>query len=74
MGVLQPCCFEDKRTNRKNGLIRLTNKNKIIDNTSNLLKNYQKNKKRQFNKKNTVNNNSHSNIQLNDMISEDTII
>ena len=74
MGVLQPCCFEDKRTNRKNGLIRLTNKNKIIDNTSNLLKNYQKNKKRQFNKKNTANNNSHSNIQLNDMISEDTII
>ena len=74
MGVLQPCCFEDKRTNRKNGLIRLTNKNKIIDNTSNLLKNYQKNKKRQFNKKNNANNNSHSNIQLNDMISEDTII
>ena len=74
MGVIQPCCFEDKRGNRKNGLIRLTNKKQIIDNTSNILKNYQKSKRKQFNKKNTVNISGHSNIQLTEMTSENNSI
>ena len=74
MGVIQPCCFEDKRGNRNNGLIRLTNKKQIIDNTSNILKNYQKSKRKQFNKKNIVNISDHSNIQLTEMTCENNSI
>ena len=67
MGVIIPC-FEDKKGNHGIGLRRLTNKKQIIDNTSNILKNYQKNKKRQFNKKNNIN--SKSNDQITEMTSE----
>ena len=74
MGVIQPCCFEDKRNNRRNGLMRLTKSNRIIDNTSRVLKNHQKNKKKLSKQNSVTNNNNHSNIQLNEIISEDTII
>ena len=74
MGVIQPCCFEDKRNNRRNGLMRLTKNNRIIDNTSHILKNYQKNKKKLSKQNSIINNNNHSNIQLNEIISEDTMI
>ena len=72
MGVIQPCCFEDKR-NKRNGLMRLTKNNQIIDNTSRIFKNYQKNKKK-LTKQKSITNNNHSNIQLNEIISEDTTI
>ena len=74
MGVIQPCCFEDKRNTRRDGLIRLTKNNRIIDNTSHILKNYQKNKKKLSKQKSVKNNNNHSNIQLNEIISEDSEI
>ena len=74
MGVIQPCCFEDKRNNRRNGLMRLTKSNRIIDNTSRVLKNHQKNKKKLSKQNSVTNNNNHSNLQLNEMISEDTVI
>ena len=28
MGGIQPCCFEERKNNRKNGIMRLTNKRK----------------------------------------------
>lgn len=44
MGVMQPCCFDGRRNNRKIGIIRLTN-NKLRDKTNSKLKNFQKAKK-----------------------------
>ena len=56
MGGIQQCCFEEKRYNKKKGLLRLTNRITIND-TSSILRNYQKNKKKSF-KENNKNNNS----------------
>ena len=70
MGGIQQCCFEEKKYNRKYGLRRLTN-SKVIDNTSLVLKNYQKNKKKSPRKKINKNN---SDIQLTELMTESNII
>ena len=70
MGGIQQCCFEEKKFNRKYGLKRLTS-SKLIDNTSLVLKNYQKNKKKSPHKKINKNN---SDIQLNELLTENNII
>ena len=71
MGGIQQCCFEEKRYNRKNGLLRLTNRNKLIDNTSFLLRNYQKSKKKSPKE---IDKNNNSDIQINGIITENNVI
>ena len=62
---MQPCCFEDKRNNRKYGLMRLINNNK--------LKKIPKGRTKSSNKQNNKNNNN-SNIQLTETKNEYNII
>ena len=69
MGGIQQCCFEEKRYNKKKGLLRLTNR-RIINDSSPILRNYQKNKKKSS-KENNRNNNS---VQINEIINENNII
>jgi hypothetical protein len=55
MGAIQPCCFEERKTNRKNGIMRLTKGNKRLSNPINnngLFKKFQSNKGKSSNKKN----------------------
>jgi hypothetical protein len=54
MGAIQPCCFEERKTNRKNGIMRLTKGNKRLSNPINnngLFKKFQSNKGKSSNKK-----------------------
>ena len=65
MGGIQQWCFEEKSINQRNGLKRLTQNNKIIDNTSHILKDYQKNKKKAMYNKH-INKQNTSDLQLTD--------
>ena len=66
MGAIQPCCFEERKTNRKNGIMRLTKGNKRLSNPINnngLFKKFQSNKGKSSNKKNEEKKNNNSDIQ-----------
>ena len=55
MGVIQPCCFEERKTNRKTGIMRLTKENKRLSNpiiNNGLFKKFHSNKGKSSNKKN----------------------
>ena len=64
MGGIQPCCFEERKNNRKNGIMRLTNKRKsnpIIN--SDLFKKFKSNKGKSSNKSKEEKKNNNSDIQ-----------
>ena len=71
MGVIQPCCFEERKTNRKNGIMRLTKGNKRLSNpiiNNGLFKKFQTNNKgKSSNKKNEEKKNNNSDIQYRGM-------
>ena len=64
MGGIQPCCFEERKNNRKNGIMRLTNKRKsnpIIN--SDIFKKFKSNKGKSSNKSKEEKKNNNSDIQ-----------
>ena len=73
MGGIQPCCFEERKSNRKNGIMRLTKENKRLSNpviNNGLFKKYQTNNKgKSLNKKknNEEKKNNNSDIQYKGM-------
>jgi serine/threonine protein kinase len=68
MGVLQPCCFEERKNNRRDGFVRITNSNKSIKDP--YLNNYKTNKISPTKTTNNLINNNNSKNQKLDNSSE----